>query len=63
MEVNKEKSRLKAAEFEMKVIREDEILDLRTMGTNVIIKQLEANIKMRDMPIEKKLRKKFEMME
>ncbi len=35
----------------------EEFLDLRTMESNVIIQELEENIKLRTLPIEKHLKK------
>ncbi len=35
----------------------DEFLDLKTLDTNVVVKHLEEQIKMREMPIEKHLKK------
>ncbi|MBW2992395.1 hypothetical protein KY345_04225 [Candidatus Woesearchaeota archaeon] len=62
MEIKKEKSKLKAAEFEMKIFSENNLIDLRNLDTNVIINQLEANIEGRKNPIEKRIKKKFEEM-
>ena len=35
----------------------EKFLDLRTMKNNVVIKELEENIKLRELPIEKHLKK------
>jgi len=35
----------------------EKFLDLRTMENNVVIQELEENIKLREMPIEKHLKK------
>ena len=35
----------------------EKFLDLRTMKNNVVIQELEENIKLREMPIEKHLKK------
>jgi len=37
----------------------DEFLDLRTMNTNMVIEQLEQNIKLREMPLEQQLKRKL----
>ena len=42
---------------EMKL--DKDFLDLRTLDTNIIIKHLEETIKLREMPIEKRLKKKL----
>ncbi|MBI4148707.1 hypothetical protein HY490_05430 [Candidatus Woesearchaeota archaeon] len=39
----------------------EEFLDLQSMRTNVIIEQLEENIKLREMPIEDHLKKKIKI--
>jgi len=62
MEIKMEKSKLKAAELNMRMMEEDEIPDFRTMESNVIIDRLEANIESRKMPIEKRLKKNFDSM-
>ncbi|MBI4016961.1 MAG: hypothetical protein HY363_04695 [Candidatus Aenigmarchaeota archaeon] len=36
----------------------EEILDLRLMKTNVVLEQLEENIRLREMPVEKQFSKK-----
>jgi len=38
---------------------EDDFLDLRNLDTNIIIKQIEENIKLRGMSISDQLKKKF----
>ncbi len=35
----------------------DDFLDLRTADTNVIIQQLEENMKLREMPLEKQIQR------
>lgn len=37
----------------------EEFLDLKTVNTNIIIEQLEHNIKMREMPFEAQLKKRL----
>lgn len=53
MEIKKLKSGLKAADSELQS-KSPEIMDFKTMGSDFIIKQLEENIKFREMPLEKK---------
>jgi len=52
MKVKKEEIKIKP---QMKLSKE--FLDLRTMDNNVIIQELEENIKLRMLPIEKHLKK------
>lgn len=52
MRVKKEEMKVKP-----KTQLSDEFLDLRTMDNNVIIQELEENIKLRTLPIEKHLKK------
>ena len=47
------------AKVEPKFRFADDFLDLKTLNTNVIIAQLEENIKLREMSIEHQLKKKF----
>lgn len=63
MEISKEKSKLKASEFQMKIFGENTLIDVRTLDSNAVIDQLEANMEMRKTPIEKRMKKKFEHME
>lgn len=62
MEISKEKSKLKAAEFQMKIFSEENLVDLRSLDTDIITNHLEASIKARDNCIEKRIKKKFEEM-
>lgn len=57
--IKKEKPKFKIADFQMKIFREDEVLDLRTMGGNEIIEELEHNMSVRETPIDKRIKKKF----
>lgn len=50
--IAKEKSQLK---IDLKLA--DEFLTLKTLDTNVIVQKLENSIKLREMPIEKHLKK------
>jgi hypothetical protein len=60
--MQKEKSKLKAAQFEMKIFTGDtDIVNLKTLDSNAIINQLEENIEMRETPIEKRFSKKIEV--
>ncbi|MBW3004528.1 hypothetical protein KY310_01740 [Candidatus Woesearchaeota archaeon] len=52
MRVKKEEMKVKP-----KTQLSEEFLDLRTMENNVIIQELEENIKLREMPIEKHIKK------
>ncbi len=52
MKVKKEEMKVKP-----KMKLSEEFLDLRTMESNVIIQELEENIKLRELPIEKHLKK------
>ena len=52
--IKKEEPKVKP---EMKL--DKDFLDLRTLDTNIIIKHLEENVKLREMPIEKRLKKKL----
>lgn len=62
--MQKEKSKLKAADFEMKIFNGGgDIVNLRTMDSNAIINQLEDNMEMRETPIEKRLSKKLNIKE
>jgi hypothetical protein len=62
--MQKEKSKLKAADFEMKIFRGDgDIVNLRTLDSSAIINQLEDNIEMRETPIEQRLKKKINIKE
>jgi hypothetical protein len=64
MRISKEKSKFKAADFEMKIFRGDgDIVNLRTLDSNAIINQLEDDIELRETPIEKRLRKKIDVKE
>ena len=56
--IKKDKPKFNVADFQMKVFREDEVMDLRTLDTNVIMEELERNIEMRDTPIEKRFKNK-----
>ena len=40
---------------EFKVYKEEETLDLRTVETNIIINKLEENMKVRELPVKKRL--------
>ena len=59
MEVSKEISKLKAAEFQMKMLREDSVLDLKTMEGNPIIEKLEENMVLRETPILNRSKKRI----
>jgi hypothetical protein len=64
MNMQKEKSKFKAADFEMKIFRGDgDIVNLKTMDSNAVINQLEDNMEMRETPIEKRLSKKLNVKE
>ncbi|MBD3304446.1 hypothetical protein GF343_04825 [Candidatus Woesearchaeota archaeon] len=52
MRVKKEELKVKP-----KIQLSEEFLDLRTADNNLIIQELEENIKLREMPIEKHLKK------
>jgi hypothetical protein len=52
MRVKKEELKIKP-----KTQLSEEFLDLRTMDNNVIIQELEENIKLRELPIEKHIKK------
>ena len=52
MRVKKEEMKIKP-----KMQLAEKFLDLRTMENNVVIQELEENIKLREMPIEKHLKK------
>lgn len=53
-----EKQKLK---LEPKFKLAEDFLDLKTLNTNVIIEQLEENIKLREMPIELRLTKRLKL--
>ncbi len=57
IKIKPEKPRLKAMESEIQPTNSD-ILDLKTMDSNFIINRLEENIKLREMPLEKRAFKK-----
>lgn len=52
MRVKKEELKIKP-----KTQLSEEFLDLRTIDNNVIIQELEENIKLRELPIEKHIKK------
>ena len=59
MQVSKEKSKLKAAELQMKMLREDAVLDLKNLEGNPVIDQLEENMMLRETPIINRSRKRL----
>ena len=59
MQVSKEKSKLKAAELQMKMLREDAVLDLKNLEGNPVIDQLEENMILRETPILNRSRKRL----
>ena len=50
METNKQKLKMQES------MLSDEFLNLRVLNTNVILEKLEHDIKLREMPIEKRLK-------
>lgn len=57
MKIKPIKSELKLNEREIK-LPESDVADLRTMDSDIVIKKLEESIKLREMPIEKRILKK-----
>lgn len=53
-----EKQKLK---LEPKFKLAEDFLDLKTLNTNIIIEQLEENIKLREMPIELQLKRRLKL--
>ena|GEM_PF-4864691 len=54
MKVKKEPAKVK---LDLKL--SDDILDLRTINSNIVLKKLEENMKLREMKIEKHLEKEL----
>lgn len=59
MQVKKEISKLKSAELQMRMMREDDVLDLKTLEGNPIIDQLEENMVLRETPILNRSKKRL----
>lgn len=59
MLVKKESPKLKAAELQMKMLREDAVLDLKNLESNPIIDQLEDNMILRETPILNRNKKRI----
>ena len=59
MQIRKESSKLKAADFQMRIMREDDVLGLKTLESNPIIDQLEENMVLRETSILNRSKKRL----